>query len=332
MAKIYVASSGSAKTYFVTEPHKNAKVYLTTVASKKLYISTQEFKPAKVYFTTPASKKVYFDIVQEGFRPPLPGGLVPLFCKVYLVTPGLKKLYFSTEELDPTPYPNNCKYPKELDLIRQKASVLIWEIVKTCLYTSTYEESYGKESLKGYNKAGMLRLLLDYLSSVWMEKNNDSLSGLARPSNYYYTTYSIKEIIETLKKCDLNVKDIVALFNLNSYTIIDNEWPNYFMMNQVINPPDEETQKQMKQYKDIYTTQGGVLPDSGQSIYNLTAAQSTFTPTKSIKYFGSFTINGVDYSGYIDYNANSVHYSPSALFGYTIQADDIVTITYWYEE
>jgi hypothetical protein len=320
MAKIYVSSSNSKVVYLVSEEPKPVKVYFSTGSSKKIHFISEEFKPAKVYFTTPFSKKVY--LTSEPF----------VNKKIYLCTPSSKKFYFTSEELDPTPYPNNCKYPKELDLIRQKASVLIWDIIKTCLYTSTYEESYGKESLKGYNKAGMLRLLLDYLSSVWMEKYNDSLSGLARPSNYYYTTYSIKEIIETLKKCDLNVKDVVALFNLNSYTVIDNEWPNYFMMNQVINPPDEETQKQMKQYKDIYTTQGGVLPDSGQSIYNLTAAQSTFTPTKSIKYFGSFTINGVDYSGYIDYNANSVHYSPSALFGYTIQADDIVTITYWYEE
>lgn len=320
MAKIYVSSSNSKVVYLATEGPKPAKVYFSTGSSKKIHFVSEEFKPAKVYFTTPQSKKVY--LTSEPF----------VNKKIYLCTPSSKKFYFTSEELDPTAFANNCKYPKELDLIRQKASLLIWDIIKTCLYTSTYEESYGKESLKGYNKAGMLRLLLDYLSSVWMEKYNDSLSGLARPNNYYYTTYSIKEIVETLKKCDLNVKDVVALFNLNSYTIIDNEWPNYFMMNQVINPPDEVTQTQMKQYKDIYTTQGGILPDSGQSIYNLAAAQSTFTPTKIIKYFGSFTINGVDYSGYIDYNANSVHYSPSALFGYTIQEDDIVTITYLYEE
>jgi hypothetical protein len=88
----------------------------------------------------------------------------------------------------------------------------------------------------------------------------------------------------------------------------------------------------MKQYKDIYTTQGDIDVDNYQSIYSLSDAQTTFTPTKNIKYFSSFTVNGVDYSGYVDYNSNSVTYSPSTAFGYTIQRSDIVTITYWYEE
>lgn len=309
-SSIYLVTPITKARYIPTEPiHPTARYFVTSI-EKARYFSTQLYKTTSRYFVTPIQKARYIPV------------------SAYKIT----SVYINTVPLDINDYPNDCHYPKELDLIRQKASVLIWGIVKDCLYNSTYDEAYGKENLKGYNKAGLLRLLLDYLSSVWMEKHNDSLSGLARPSDYYYTTYLIKDIITILRKCDLNVKDVVALFNLNSYTIIDNEWPNYFMMNQVINPPDEETQKQMKQYKDIYTTQGGVLPDSGQSIYNLSPAQSTFTPTKSIKYFGSFTINGVDYSGYIDYNANSVHYSPSALFGYTIQDDDIVTITYWYEE
>jgi hypothetical protein len=298
MAKVYGYIGRALKSYFYSKPKSQNRVYLYTKTSNKTYLITEPLTSAKKYF----------------------------------FTLNLTKVYFFSEELDTTSYPNNCKYPKELDLIRQEATLLIWDIIKTCLYTSTYQESYGKESLGGYNKAGMLRLLLDYLSSVWIEKYNDSRSGLSRESNYYYTTYSIADIITTLKKCDLNVKEIVALFNLNSYTVIDSEWPNYFMMNEVINPPDEETQKQMKQYKDIYTTQRGIFLDSGQSIYNLNNAQVTFTPTKDIKYFGAFTVNGNDYSGYVDYNANSVYYSPSSAFGYTIQSDDIVTITYWYEE
>lgn len=320
MAKIYVSSSNSKVVYLVSEEPKPVKVYFSTGSSKKIHFISEEFKPAKVYFTTPFSKKVY--LTSEPF----------VNKKIYLCTPSSKKFYFTSEELDPTPYPNNCKYPKELDLIRQKASVLIWEIVKTCLYTSTYEESYGKESLKGYNKAGMLRLLLDYFSSVWMEKYNDSLSGLARPSNYYYTTYSIKEIIETLKKCDLNVKDVVALFNLNSYTVIDGDWPNYFIINNLINPPTEEETLTLKQYTDIFTLDGSVLPDSNQSKYPLTNSQTHFSLTKEMKYLASFLINGSDYIGYVDYNKTSVTYSPSVLNGYTITNSDTVTITYWYEE
>jgi hypothetical protein len=102
------------------------------------------------------------------------------------------------------------------------------------------------------------------------------------------------------------------------------------MMNAVINPP-EETQKQMKQWTDIFTTQN-VTADKNQAKWPLTAGQTTFIPSKNIKYFSAFTINGVDYTGYTDYNANSVTYSPSQLFGYNIESNDTVIITYWYEE
>jgi hypothetical protein len=177
----------------------------------------------------------------------------------------------------------------------------------------------------------MMRILLDYLSAIWLERKDDSNSGLIRPSDYYYNKYFIKDIISNFRECEVNIKPIVALFNLNSYIIADDEWPNYFMMNEVINPPDEVTQKQMKQWTDIYTLQS-MTPDRNQAINLLQTGQTSFIPTKLIKYFSAFTINGVDYTGYTDYNANSVTYSPSIAFGYNIESNDTVIITYWYEE
>jgi hypothetical protein len=176
----------------------------------------------------------------------------------------------------------------------------------------------------------MMRILIDYLSSIWLERDADSLSGLARTSDYYYTKYQVYDVIKNFRECGLNIKPIVSLFDLNSYSVQDPEWPNYFMMNAVINPP-EETQKQMKQWTDIFTTQN-VTADKNQAKWPLTAGQTTFIPSKNIKYFSAFTINGVDYTGYTDYNANSVTYSPSQLFGYNIESNDTVIITYWYEE
>lgn len=319
MAKVYVSSLSSRVIHFTVVEPKPVKVYFNIVGSKKIHFTSEEFKPAKVYFTSQESKKVYINI--EDF----------VNTKVYIITPGFKKVFFTSEDLDLTPYPNVCKYPKELDLIRQKAILLIWNEIKNCFRSSIYEESYGKESLQGYNKAGILRLLLDYLSSIWIEKNTDSKSGLVRTSNFYYSKYDINNIINTFKKCELNVKPIVALFNLNSYSIIDDEWPNYFMMDKVINPPDENKQKEMRQWTDIYTLQP-VTPDRNQAIRSLSASQTSFIPTKIIKYFSAFTINGVDYTGYTDYNANSVTYSPSIAFGYNIESNDTVVITYWYEE
>jgi hypothetical protein len=102
------------------------------------------------------------------------------------------------------------------------------------------------------------------------------------------------------------------------------------MMNAIINPP-EETEKQMKQWTDIFTLQS-ITADKNQAKWPLTAGQSIFIPSKNIKYFSAFTINGVDYTGYTDYNANSVTYSPSITFGYNIESNDTVILTYWYEE
>ena len=68
---------------------------------------------------------------------------------------------------------------------------------------------------KGYFSAGNLRLFLDYLSAIWLERKNDSASGLVRTSDYYYTKYQINDIIVNFRKCDINVKPVVALFDLN---------------------------------------------------------------------------------------------------------------------
>jgi hypothetical protein len=319
MAKVYIASSGSARTYFVTETPKNVKVYLTTVKSKKLYLSTEDFKPTKIYVSTPSFKKVYLTSEE------------PKKAKVYLVTPGFKKVYLVTEELDISEYDNICYYPKELDRIRQKATLLLWDEVKKKLYSSLDYESWGKVNTKGYFSAGNLRLLLDYLSSIWLERDNDSKSGLVRTSDFYYTKYNINDIIVNFRKCDINIKPIVALFNLNSYSVQDDGWPNYFVINNILNPPTEQDMPTLKQYTDIFTLESIVL-DSNQSKYSIINAQTNFPLTKQLKYLTNFSINGSDYIGYVDYNYTSVTYDAPQLNGYTITSSDTVTITYWYEE
>lgn len=318
--KIYITSSSSTTRYLVTEKSEPTKVYLTTSWGKKVYITTKELRATKVYLTTTGFKKVY--LISEP--------LVPF--KVYVVTPPLKKIYVVTEPLDTGSYPNICYYPKKLDIIRQKATLLIWDVIRKKLYSSLTYESWGKKNTCGYFSAGNVRLLLDYLSSIWLERDNDSRSGLVRTSDYYYTKYKINDIIVNFRNCDINIKPIVALFDLNSYSVIDGNWPNYFIINNILNPPTEEALKTLKQYTDIFTLDGDIVADSGQSKYTLSNAQTNFPLTKTLKYLTNFSINGSDYIGYVDYNYTTVTYSPSVLNGYTITSSDTVTITYWYEE
>lgn len=319
MAKIYIASSNSARLFLVSEPPNIIRNYFITDSSKKLYITSKEFQPVRIYFSTPSFKKVYFNTA----NPPNPAA--------YVVTFNSNKIYFVAEPLETSTYTNICYYPKVLDIIRQKATLLIWNEIKKKLYSSLNYENWGKINTCGYFSAGNVRLLLDYLSSIWLERDNDSRSGLVRTSNYYYTKYKINDIIVNFRNCDINVKPIVALFNLNSYSVIDGNWPNYFIINNILNPPTEEALKTLKQYTDIFTLDANVIADSGQSKYNLSNAQTNFPLTKTLKYLTSFVINGSDYLGYVDYNYTTITYVPS-VFGYTITSSDTVTITYWYEE
>jgi hypothetical protein len=313
-------------------------VYLVTPITKARYIPTEFLHPTSRYFITPIEKARYFSTIPYKIT------------SRYFVTPISKSRFISVSG-DPDPddvkarylppvdypqaptldFPNECHYPTELDLIRQKATLLIWEFVENNLYSTIGKEAWGKKDVKGYYDAGNLRILLDYLSSIWIEKDTDSRSGLVRTADYYYTKYNIAEIIDNFRNCDLNIKEIVALFNLNSYTIIDGDWPNYFVINSIINQP-QQGDTTLKQYTDIFTLNNLITTDSNQSKYNLNNAQQNFTLTKELKYLTSFTINGSDYIGYTDYNTAAVTYSPPVLNGYTISSSDTVTITYWYEE
>jgi hypothetical protein len=293
-------------------------IYLVSNKVNPLYLVSQPLGKKISYFLTQIFRNKYI------LTSPLK------FYTKYLFTPVFKASYIFSENFPAPDIQNVCKYPTELEIIRSKASLLYYNEIIKALKNSTYSESYGKVCMTGYNKTGMMRILLDYLSAIWLEKKDDSNSGLIREQDYYYTKYYIKDIISNFRECEMNIKPIVALFNLNSYTIADSEWPNYFMMNAVINPP-EETEKQMKQWTDIFTLQN-MTPDQNQAVKTLSAGQTTFIPTKVIKYFSAFTINGVDYTGYTDYNANSVTYSPSITFGYNIESNDTVILTYWYEE
>jgi hypothetical protein len=319
MPKVYLYTTQTKKAYFSTKEYKPVKVYVFTNNAKKAYFTTKNYTPTKVYFTTPNARKAYFTSVPYKTF------------KAYFYTPSVFKTYFTTPELDISVYPNNCRYPEELERIRHNATLLIWDIVEDCLKSSIHKESYGKENLGGYNKAGILRLLLDYLSLIWIEKNNDSKSGLVRTSNYYYDKYSINDILISFRKCDLNIKEILALFNLNSYTVLDDGWPNYFVINNILNPPTEQDMPTLKQYTDIFT-QEDVSLDSNQSVYPLDNAQINFPLTKTLKYLTNFSINGSDYIGYVDYNYTTIMYDAPQLNGYTITNSDTVTITYWYEE
>jgi hypothetical protein len=293
-------------------------IYLVSNKVNPLYLVSQPLGKKISYFLTQIFRNKYI------LTSPLK------FYTKYLFTPVFKASYIFSENFPAPDIQNVCKYPTELEIIRSKAALLYYNEIIKALKNSTYSESYGKVCMTGYNKTGMMRILLDYLSAIWLEKKDDSNSGLIREQDYYYTKYYIKDIISNFRECEMNIKPIVALFNLNSYTIADSEWPNYFMMNAVINPPDE-TEKQMKQWTDIFTLQN-MTPDQNQAVKTLSAGQTTFIPTKVIKYFSAFTINGVDYTGYTDYNANSVTYSPSITFGYNIESNDTVILTYWYEE
>ena len=294
-----------------------------------LYLITNKANPLYL-ITQPLSKKVGYLFTQRYVSKYLLTKQIKFYSK-YLFTPSFTSSYIFSENFPEIDSANVCKYPTELEIIRSKATVLYYNEIIAALKKSTHAESYGKVCMTGYNKTGMMRILIDYLSAIWLERKDDSNSGLIRTSDYYYTKYLIKDVISNFRECEVNIKPIVALFNLNSYTIADDEWPNYFMMNNVINPPDEVTQKEMKQWTDIFTLQN-MTPDRNQAIQTLLTGQTSFLPTKTIKYFSAFTINGVDYTGYTDYNANSVTYSPSITFGYNIESSDTVIITYWYEE
>ena len=296
-----------------------SSVYLVTPISRARFFNIEPLHPTSIYFVTPIEKARYFSIIPF------------VTTSRYFVTPIQKARYFNTIPFDTFDLDNICYYPKELDIIRQKATLLIWDEIKKKLYSSLKYEQWGKVDTKGYFSAGNVRLLLDYLSSIWLERDNDSKSGLVRTSDYYYTKYNINDIIVNFRKCDVNIKPIVALFDLNSYSVQDDGWPNYFVINNILNPPTEEGMPTLKQYTDIFTLESMVL-DSNQSKYPLTNAQVNFPLTKTLKYLTSFSINGSDYIGYVDYNYTTVTYSPSVLNGYTISSSDTVTITYWYEE
>jgi hypothetical protein len=315
---LYLITTGNVSNYFVTEPASNFPNYFVTSGVKSTYFVSESPVNSR-YFVTSGVYSNYF-ITKE-----------KLLNSRYFVSTADVTRYFTTELRDIDAYPNICYYPKELDIIRQKATLLIWDTIRKKLYSSLNYESWGKKNTCGYFSAGNVRLLLDYLSSIWLERDNDSRSGLVRTSDYYYTKYKINDIIVNFRNCDINIKPIVALFDLNSYSVIDGNWPNYFIINNILNPPTEEALKTLKQYTDIFTLDGDIVADSGQSKYNLSNAQTNFPLTKTLKYITSFVINGSDYIGYVDYNYTSVTYSPPVI-GYTITSSDTVTITYWYEE
>ena len=307
-------------SYFFTEDFKKQAGYFFTENHKASYIFTEDFQKKAAYFFTQNHKASY--IITEDFKKKA----------AYFLTTSLITKYFFTELLDIAGFDNICYYPKPVEVLRQKATLLIWEQIKDKLHSSLDAESWGKINTCGYNASGSLRLLLDYLSSIWLERDNDSRSGLIRTSDYYYTKYRINDIIINFRECDINVKSIVALFDLNSYSVIDDNWPNYFIINNILNPPTEEKLKTLKQYTDIFSLDGNVIADSGQSKYNIGNAQTNFPLTKTLKYLTNFSINGSDYIGYVDYNYTAVTYDPPQLNGYTITNNDTVTITYWYEE
>jgi hypothetical protein len=320
LSSFYLLTSKSISFYLKTEEFKKKHAYIFTDSFKTNYVITEDFKIKAAYLFTEAYKSSY--IITEDFKKRA----------AYFLTSALVSKYIITEDLDDfSDFTEKCIYPSKLEDIRFKGIKLYHAAIENLLKDSIAKEKYGKVCTTGYNKTGMMRILIDYLSSIWLERDTDSKSGLSRTSDYYYTKYFINDIIVTFRQCNLNIKPIVALFDLNSYTVIDDEWPNYFMMDKVINPPDEDKQKEMKQWTDIFTLQN-MTPDRNQAIKQISSSQTSFTPTKNIKYFSAFTINGVDYTGYTDYNANSVTYSPSIAFGYNIESSDTVIITYWYEE
>lgn len=319
LSSFYLLTGRSFNFYLKTEDFKKKHAYIFTHNFRNNYVITEDFKKKAAYFFTNSYKS--YHIITQDFKKKA----------AYFLTNSTISSYFFTEELDTSAYPNICHYPKELDIIRQNAVLLIWKEAKNKLKESLSDEAWGKINTCGYNASGSLRLLLDYLSSIWLERDSDSKSGLVRTSDFYYKKYMINDIIVNFRECDINIKPVVALFDLNSYSVQDNGWPNYFVINNILNPLTEQDMPTLKQYTDIFTLEN-ITSESNQSRYNISNAQTNFSLTKTLKYLTSFVINGSDYIGYVDYNYTSVTYSPSILNGYTITNNDTVTITYWYEE
>jgi hypothetical protein len=292
--------------------------YFYTKDSNQFYISTVDTKVYKFHFYTKKAVKIHF------YTRPIRA------YKFHFYTTKSKNFFFVTQSPLPDPYPLSCKYPSILEKIRDAAVKLYYSISIGSLRKSIHAELYGKKCSTGYLDVGHLRILVDFLSSIYLEKEEDAKSGLVRTATFYYDKYKINDIIVNFRKCNINIKPIVDLFNLKTYEIIDDNWPNYFLINTIIKPPTPEVLKKLKQFTDIYTSDA-ITADPGQAVQSIFAARTSFPLTKTLKYLSSFSINGSDYIAYADYNETSVTYVPSIL-GYTISGSDTVTITYWYEE
>jgi len=104
------------------------KIYCYTSFSFSVSFYTEESKPYKVYPYTSKDKTVY------AYTEPS-----KLF-KSYFYTNKLPTVYFYTEPRfngeDPFYSDNDCKYPSELELIRQKAILEYYKQVKSPLFLS----------------------------------------------------------------------------------------------------------------------------------------------------------------------------------------------------
>lgn len=203
----YLVTNKSYDAYITTTEPKVYSYYFYTNRSYDSYFITESPQTYSYYFYT--NRAFSFPFITES----------PIRYSFTFYTNKTQGFYFVTEDNISDNYPNICSYPSILENIRYNATKLYYDLSIDNLRKSINNESYGKESTSGYLEVGHLRILIDFLSSIYLEKEQDSLSGISREDNYFYTKYKLEDITNNFKKCHINIKPIVDLFNLNTYTL-----------------------------------------------------------------------------------------------------------------
>ena len=130
LSSFYLLTGRSFNFYLKTEDFKKKHAYIFTHNFRNNYVITEDFKKKAAYFFTNSYKS--YHIITQDFKKKA----------AYFLTNSTISSYFFTEELDTSAYPNICHYPKELDIIRQNAVLLIWKEAKNKLKESLSDELY----------------------------------------------------------------------------------------------------------------------------------------------------------------------------------------------
>ena len=129
---LYLLVQGKKNKYFLTEELKKKSILFRTKNSYTKLFTAEELKNVVKYFRTKNSKTKY--VFGEELKNKVK----------YFLTPSSLVKYFFTDPLDIDPTSNICIYPKQLDIIRNKAILVYYKEIKKALKDSIFKESYGK--------------------------------------------------------------------------------------------------------------------------------------------------------------------------------------------